>query len=463
MSQEIRFADLAGFFEKQEEFDCTVDKFQFVLYGGSRGPGKSYALRWKAAKENLRLVKAGIKRPVGGLFCEDYKVLTDRQISKIAIEFPPWLGRVRDSKEHGLGFHFNPDYGGGVIALRNLDDPSKYQSAEFAYVAVDELTKIELDTFNILRGSLRWPGVPKPRFFAATNPGSVGHIWVKAFWIDGVFPREMADLSREFRYVRALPTDNTHLDESYWLMLESLPTALARAWRFGDWDVFEGQYFPELNRDIHGFHDDELPEEHGSDFVMMDYGYDPDPAAVYWARVARDGSVFVYRELYTTCLKYSDLAERMIELNGGSWDNIHYTVAPTDIFARERDTGRTGAEILGACGVPVMKADMNRVEGWRQMREFLDPRLGPEAEDGTRSPLLRVSLSNCPNWWRTVPALVHDEHKVEDVDKKGEDHAGDSIRYGLQTRPRPIMVKAEKIDPFTAQAVLDHLRSKQRR
>jgi hypothetical protein len=60
-------------------------------------------------------------------------------VSKIQTEFPAALGDVRDSHQAGFAFYLKPEYGGGVIAFRNLDDPTKYQSAEFAAVAVDEL------------------------------------------------------------------------------------------------------------------------------------------------------------------------------------------------------------------------------------------------------------------------------------------------------------------------------------
>jgi len=65
----------------------------------------------------------GIKHACVGLFCEDYPTLRDRQLSKIKYEFPRWLGRMKDTQEEGLVFQLKDEYGGGFIALRNLDDP----------------------------------------------------------------------------------------------------------------------------------------------------------------------------------------------------------------------------------------------------------------------------------------------------------------------------------------------------
>src|SRR5690606_34283710 len=118
---------------------------------------------------------------------ETYPELKDRQISKIQMEFPGWLGELKDTKADGFGFFLHEEFGGGAILLRNLDKPDKYQGAEFAAIAVDELTKTTYTTFNFLRGSLRWPGMTQTPFIAATNPGGIGHLWVKRLWIDGDF------------------------------------------------------------------------------------------------------------------------------------------------------------------------------------------------------------------------------------------------------------------------------------
>jgi hypothetical protein len=44
---------------------------------------------------------------------------------------------------------------------------------------------------------------------------------------------------------------------------------------------------------------------------------------------------------------------------------------------------------------------------------------------------------DCPYLIRTLPSLVSDEHKPEDVDTDGEDHAADALRYFVMGRPSP--------------------------
>jgi len=87
-----------------------------------------------------------------GLFCEDYPTLQDRQLSKLKFEFPEWLGTYSD-KTHN--YTVKSEYGGGVIAFRNLDEISKYKSAEFAMIGVDELTQNPEEIFTFLRTRLR--------------------------------------------------------------------------------------------------------------------------------------------------------------------------------------------------------------------------------------------------------------------------------------------------------------------
>jgi phage terminase large subunit len=440
--QIVKFSELCHFLPRQLEAEEAVKTHKYVLYGGSRGPGKSHWLRWMSIKNLCRLAKEGIKNPVGGLFCEDYPSLKDRHIGKLSTDVPEWLGSIRDSKEYGLAYHIYPAYGGGVLKLRNLDDPSKYQSSEFAQIAVDELTKNQLDTFNTLRGSLRWPGVAEPKFFAATNPGSIGHLWVRAYWIDGDFPAEMQSVKHQFKYVRALPADNPYLSQDYWDMLNSLPPDLARAWRDGDWDVFEGQFFGNLRRDIHGFTGD-WPK--GRIIRAMDYG-EAAPAAVYWATVDHDNDVWIYRELYGAGMQYLTLKERINDLSIGE-ENAPIFASP-DIFAKSKGTGVVGSEIFnsnvpeyGGYNVPVVRADNNRIEGWRTMKLWIS------------TGRLHVHLDNCPNFWRTAPAMVYDSLHPEDMDGKGEDHACEAVRYMLMSRPKPVIRTIDTTPQFSPKAI----------
>ena len=229
----INFTELAHFLPKQLDAAKASRRFKFVLYGGSLGSGKSYWLRWMMIYWLMELFsKYNLKGIRAGLFCEDYPSLNDRHLSKVKYEFPIWLGKYNEAKHE---FTLAPEYGSGIIAFRNLDDPEKYLSVEFAIMGVDEINRNPITTFRELRKRLRWAGIKDVRFLCACNP--VGEVWVKNMFVKRIFSPEENE-QYEFVYVPALPTDNPYLDASYYKSLEALPEAERRAYLEGDWDSF---------------------------------------------------------------------------------------------------------------------------------------------------------------------------------------------------------------------------------
>lgn len=234
MSNEITFSELAGFFPKQLEAASASKRFKFTLFGGSVGSGKSRWLRWMMVYWLMDYYsRYEIKGVRAGLFCEDYPSLNDRHLTKVKFEFPDWLGKFNESKHE---FTLAPEYGSGIIAFRNLDDPSKYLSVEFAVIGIDEINRNPKATFDMLRSRHRWPGIKDVKFLAGCNP--LGEAWVKNMWVKRMFPPDEKE-QYEFVFVPALPTDNPHLDPSYYKSLESLPETQRKAYLEGNWDAFD--------------------------------------------------------------------------------------------------------------------------------------------------------------------------------------------------------------------------------
>lgn len=235
MSDEVvKFTELANFFPKQIEAQEASKRFKFVLFGGSVGSGKSRWLRWMMVYWLIKLfAKYNIRGIRAGLFCEDYPSLNDRHLTKVKYEFPEWLGKFNEAKHE---FTLAPEYGSGIIAFRNLDDPQKYLSVEFGIMGIDEINRNPKSVFDMLRSRLRWPGIKDVKFLAGCNP--LGEAWVKNMWVKRLFGPEEKE-QYEFVFVPALPTDNPHLDSSYYKSLESLPENQRKAYLEGNWDAFD--------------------------------------------------------------------------------------------------------------------------------------------------------------------------------------------------------------------------------
>jgi len=477
MALSVKFnRDLAKFTARQLQAVETLKsgECKFLLYGGALGGGKSYFLRWFAVRRLLELAAMGFRNVTGMLACEDYPALKDRQLQKIETEFPEWLGKQHsDHKVYGRSFILYPDYGSGVICFRNLDQPAKYQSAEFAFIFVDELTKNVYDTFTFLRTRLRWPGIPDDQcyFIGATNPGGVGHGWVKGFWMDKTFPPEFydpVDYTTKFHYVPAKADDNPHLDEAYWAMLNTLPENLRAAFRDGDWDIFVGQAFPEFNQTYHIEKPRQVPE-HARLYMTYDWGFGAPYSCGYWW-VDEDGRLHRFAELYGAVpggngygLRQTDeeQAEKMKvfenTLNVGLWDDHGNQLRPITRYAdptcwnkkpdyKGGGQGPATAEVFRAFGIDLIPGDPHRHLKKRQfharlrVKSELDPETG---EERVVPPMMMIS-SDCKDFIRTIPNLQIDENDIEDVDTTGEDHIYDEAALMCMARPLALDKEEEK-------------------
>lgn len=450
--------EIAKFHPKQLEAVKMLDsgKVKYFLFGGAMGPGKSYWLRWWCIRRLIVLSRHfGVKTPVGMLACEDYPALKDRQLVKIGQEVPRWMGSLhQDHKVYGRCFILHQQWGGGVLCFRNLDDPSKYQSAEFLFVAVDELTKNDYNTFNFLRTRIRSTDIEdiECQFVGASNPGGIGHGWVKQLWMDKEFGEEWIypqDVRCQFGYLPAVADDNPHLPASYWQMLETLPPNMRKAFRYGDWNVFIGQAFPDLNKEVHGI--DPLPIPRGANiYLTHDYGYGA-PFSFGWWWVDGDGRVYRFHEWYGWSghgneglhLADSAVAEGLIEREKSmlpSWvrpEDIHRIAGP-DLFAKKPNPGGQGqgpptSEVYAEVGRKLKHqlifrvGDPTRHLKIRQFHERLRVR-----EDGR--PMMLI-YKTCTQFFRTMGNLIMDEHKIEDVNTKGEDHQYDEACHICMARP----------------------------
>jgi terminase large subunit-like protein len=449
LTEDIRLSSLISPTPKQRECIEATDRYRFVLYGGAAGGGKSYLLRWWCLRQLIkRFVATNLKGLVVGLFSVDYPTLQDRQIGKIEHEFPKWLGEVKRTEKEGLCFFVKEDFGGGRIALRNLQDPNSYKSAEFCDIAVEELTENKRDVFeDLVLFRLRTPGIERPCFLGATNPTGIGLQWVKALWPDHKFPKELQHIKHEFKYVPALLSDNPHLGADYRSSLEGLPEKKRKALLDGDWTIPEGQYFinfEESERKVPHAIVTQIMQSWWNHWVSQDWGF-KHHSPVHWHAVgfvspeqakllgrnwdAPRRCVFTYREhiesLGDTGRSEIELGQTVQRMSGS--EKLKAWILSSDAFG-EKTSQRTAAQLLsdGAPNLPdPQPANMgpgSRVVGWRFMYSLIQ-------DDSW------FISDMCPEALSAIPSLEYDSDKgEEDVLKTDHmyDDVGDELRYGLQ-------------------------------
>jgi len=398
------------------EATARADQCRYFLFGGARGPGKSRWLRWYTLRGLLKFAAQGLQNVRAMLACEDYPSLRDRQIEKLRREFPAWLGDYASSVSE---FQLRARYGGGVLCLRNLDDASKYQSSEFAIIAVDELTKNSESTFNALRGSLRWTGVEQPQFLGATNPNGLGAQWVRRLWIERDFPDYLKPLTDEFVFVPGFPRDNPYLSEAYLTDLHAQPEVLRKAWELGDWYAgVEGLVYPEFTAE--NITDDE-PAPDVPIHLAFDDGY-VDPRAILFVQQTGSG-VLIFDELYhrqhlaETCV--GEVLKRCAE---NSWPVPELAVGSPE--AKELQARFRMADI------PARGSSGDVVQGINHLRGLFC--------DGQGHRHIRVHR-RCRNLIQELTELyVYAEGKrtLSEKPLDGNDHAADALRYYCSVRCR---------------------------
>lgn len=181
----------------------------------------------------------------------------------------------------------------------------------------------------------------------------------------------------------------------------------------------------------------------------MDWGYAA-PACILWFAVSPEARVYVYRELYERQKTNEWLGRRAAELTGQ--EMLSYRVLDPSCFPSEKEIqiGRSDAEQLHNAGWPCVRAANDRQAGWSQVRQYMAWDRDAQGEY-TKLPMVQI-FETCPNLIRTIPTLVYDAHNVNDLDSDGEDHAADTFRYGLMSRPAITQVPLDQMAPEYADA-----------
>lgn len=233
-------------------------------------------------------------------------------------------------------------------------------------------------------------------------------------------------------------TTDPRRDEAWYeATKKALPRSYRQEYPTNPEDAFtagEGAMFGEFNREIH-VKGHWSPPAGWKIVGAYDYGYSG-PACYKWYALSPDGWARAYREYYPTRVKVSEQAKTihgMSKRPDGTPEKIEYTVADTQCWTPNGETGETIAETFAKNGVPMRKADKEHYSGWARLHEWLDPF---EDEWGNMTAMLTFTES-CKNTIRTYPSLVVDEKKPEELKDGQEDHPQDVDRYFVMSRPVP--------------------------
>ena len=429
----------------QTEFLSSTERE--VLYGGSAGGGKSYAMLADPVRyfNNPHFRGLLIRRTTEEL----------RELISVSKQlYPQAIPNIRFMERDKTWVAPS----GATLWMSYLDrddDVTRYQGQAFSWIGFDELTQWGSPyPFDYMRSRLRTAKGSGLDLYqrATSNPGGAGHSWVKkmfidpaphntSFWATDLETGQILQMPKghsqegkplfKRRFIPATLFDNPYLAEDgmYEANLLSLPEYQRKQLLEGNWDVNEGAAFPEWNRQIHVVEPYNIPNS-WTKFRACDYGYGSHTGVV-WLAVTPSEQLVVYRELYASRVLATDLADMVLEAEQED-GTIRYGVLDSSLWHKRGDTGPSLAEqmiIKGCRWRPSDRSKGSRIAGKNEIHRRL------QVDEFTEEPRI-VFFNTCTNIISQLPSIPLDKNNSEDVDTKAEDHLYDALRYGVMTRPR---------------------------
>jgi len=364
-------------FPRQEAFLRIPDNCFEALYGGAVMGGKSELLVL------LPIIRRFHEHPdfKGIIFRRTYPELEESIIPRCNKWYCDIFGAKYNKQDHIYRFP-----SGAWIKVSYMDtdsDAESHKSAEYNYVAFDELTTFTAYQYfylstrcRAIRGSVL-PSIMR----SGSNPEGIGLSWVRERFVEPWKHgnRLIQDkVSREFRiFIPAKLTDNPYAPESYSNRLELMPEATKRALKDGDWWAFAGQVFTEF-RPVH-YESEPANALHvikpfaipswWPKLIAIDWGFKAN-TWVGWGAVSPDGRLYLYREFFCKKVYIADWASKIAFLSADD-KNIKTVVLDPHAWDQRGEERTIAEQIMEFSGFSIDKADNDRIGGKQLLHELL--------------------------------------------------------------------------------------------
>jgi len=426
-----------------------------TFFGGAAGGGKTdVALAWQILRRQKYAGSRGmfLRRQFENLSKPGAAI--DRAHELLAGTDVYWRG-----DEHSF---YWPN--GSRLAFGHVKEEKNkfgYQGAQVDDIVFDELGEFPVTIYEFITTRIRStrsdPGF-KTKVRATGNPGGMGHAWIKKrFRIGEAMPGQVFPIinsegkltHKKGVFYPSLLRDNKYLvGTDYERDLDALPEHLRRAFKEGDWSVFEGQFFADWSEDRMVVKQPFVIPLNWPRWMSYDYGFKPGWACWHWwAQDPITNRRYVYRELYVQELHPPEQARKVLKMTPvDEQHRIRAIYCDPSIF-NSRKAEMEGlpsiAEEIALEGVrPLFEADNRRAHGWSVLRTAMQwcrwaAGISPKCNNEVclHNPYPQIQyFPECYAAIRTIPELVHDPMNPMDIihqDPKIEDHAADCDRYGI--------------------------------
>jgi len=333
------------------------------------------------------------------------------------------------------------------------EDFQQYLSAEYDFILVDELTTIPFEFILMLKmrlASSRSDYIPF--FAAASNPGGVSHVEVRAFYVrkKGVNPELCPEYDpSEVFFLPATVYDNQILigrDPGILKRLKALPERERKKYLDGNWDIFEGQFFDEWFEDVHVIQKEDYLDYHiilGMNVLGgMDYG---NVTCVHFGARDHNGNIIIFDEyLAENITRTKKIAEQKKFQKERKLENV-YIQADTNMWipdAFDVDYSAIAANEYIEAGINLTKVGKVSSDNRKyriNCNDTIRDMLHWESDESGKikvHPKLKI-YKRCRKLIETLPSLQTDDKNVEDIADKQYDHPYDSLKYLVMALVRP--------------------------